>query len=143
MVMVKLGAAASVDEISFSDRQYSFDVGISKLEESLRCATEEKKQEIRKYFEEADAISKELDIRIGLPRLEQSKTRQHCKQLWTELVTGEKGHVRPCCAVHFVSFGDLNTQTVKEIWNDKPFTVFRERLLTEDTPEYCKNCIYL
>ena len=141
--MVKLCGAAGVDAISFSDMQYAFDVGISTRAESLRCAPEPEKDEMRKLFAQAEAMAKEFEIEIGLPRLEQPKVRQHCKQPWTMLVTDERGEVRPCCAIHFVSFGNLNKDSFGKIWNNENFMTFREKLLSDDVPEKCKDCTFL
>jgi len=141
--MIKLCAAAGVDAISFSDMQYAFDVGISTRAESLRCAPEPQKEEMRKLFKQAEAMAKEFSIEIGLPKLDQPKVRQNCKQPWTMLVTDEKGQVRPCCAIHFVSFGDLNKDNFNKIWNNESFKNFRERLLSDEVPEKCKECTFL
>ncbi len=146
--MVKLGASMGVDEIGFSDMQYSFDTGsehwgISTEAESLRCACDAEKDTIRKYFLSAETLAKELGLKIALPRLDQPKVRTRCKQPWTMLVTDERGEVRPCCAIHFVSFGNLQKQSFSEVWNSKNFTTFRERLLSDDIPEKCKICTFL
>jgi radical SAM protein with 4Fe4S-binding SPASM domain len=141
--MVKLGASAGVDEITFSDMQYSFDVGISTRAESLRCASDAEKEEMQKLFQKADSLAKELRIKISLPRLDQPKVRRNCKQPWTAMVLDEKGQVRPCCAIHFVSFGDLSKENFSDVWNNSNFTTFRERLLSDDVPSRCKDCTFL
>jgi radical SAM protein with 4Fe4S-binding SPASM domain len=59
------------------------------------------------------------------------------------MVLDEKGLVRPCCAIHFVSFGDMTKQSFNEVWNNNDFTSFRERLLSDDVPSKCKDCTFL
>ena len=141
--MVKLCGAAGVDAISFSDMQYAFDVGISTRSESLRCASDPEKDKMRKLFEQAEGMAKEFGLEIGLPPLTQPKVRTRCKQPWTMLVTDERGEVRPCCAIHFVSFGNLSKDGFSEIWNGEKFRTFREKLLSEDPPDKCKDCTFL
>jgi radical SAM protein with 4Fe4S-binding SPASM domain len=141
--MVKLCASAGVDEIHFSDMQYSFDVGISTRAESLRCASDAEKEEIRALFREGEALAEELNIVVHFPMLDQPKVREHCRQPWTMMVVDEKGLVRPCCAIHFVSFGDMTRQSFNEVWNNSNFMSFRERLLSDDVPSECKDCTFL
>lgn len=141
--MVRLCADAGVDAISFSDMQYAFDVGISTKAESLRCASDAEKDEMRGLFQKAEALAKELNIEVHLPRLDQPRVRERCKQPWTMMVLDEKGLVRPCCAIHFVSFGDMSKQSFSEVWNNSNFTSFREKLLSDDVPPKCKDCTFL
>lgn len=98
---------------------------------------------MRKLFEQAEGMAKEFRLEIGLPPLTQPKVRTRCKQPWTMLVTDERGEVRPCCAIHFVSFGNLSKDNFSEIWNGEKFRTFREKLLSEDPPEKCKDCTFL
>jgi MoaA/NifB/PqqE/SkfB family radical SAM enzyme len=123
--MIRLGWELGVDSISFSDIQYSFDVGISKGYESLRLASRREKREIRRLFERAQKLSKELNLRVYLPRLEQPKVRELCKQPWLYLVVKEDGRVRPCCGIHKREFGDLTKEGFKSIWNNDDFRSFR------------------
>jgi len=141
--MIRLCTTVGADSISFSDMQYTFDVGISTESESLRRGSETEKEELRKLFEEAKALSKELGIQIGLPRLEQPKARENCKQPWLYFVVKENGKVRPCCAIHDVEFGDLTEEDYGTIWNNDKFKMFRARLLSDDLPSKCKDCTFL
>lgn len=141
--MIKLCADAGVDAISFSDMQYAFDVGISTRAESLRCASDTEKEKIRVKFKDATSLAGQLGIEIGLPILDQPKIRRNCKQPWTMLVTDEKGEVRPCCAIHFISFGDLNKESFNKIWNNDNYKNFRKKLLSDDVPAKCKECTFL
>jgi radical SAM protein with 4Fe4S-binding SPASM domain len=141
--MIKLCGAAGVNEISFSDMQYAFDVGISTKAESLRCASDAEKSEMKKIFDQAEGMAREFGIQIGLPRLDQPKVRTRCKQPWTMLVTDERGEVRPCCAIHFVSFGNLSQDRFNSIYNREKFENFREKLLSDEVPDKCKDCTFL
>ena len=141
--MIKLAADVGADEISFSDMQYMINVGISTRAESIRCAPDQKKEEVRDLFKKAQALADDLGIQVGFPRLEQPKVRTRCTQPWDMLVTDETGLVRPCCAIHFVSFGDLTKQSLSEVWNNENFKTFREKLLSDNVSDKCKDCEFL
>ena len=141
--MIKLCSAVGADSISFSDMQYTFDVGISRESESLRRAPEEEKDEMRRLFARADAMAKDLGIQIGLPKLEQPRIRENCNQPWLYLVVKETARVRPCCAIHDIEFGDLTEDVYSAIWNNNKFAAFRTRLLSSDVPAECKGCTFL
>jgi len=141
--MIKLASAVGADSIGFSDMQYTFDVGISRESESLRCATEAEKERMRGLFEKAEAMAKELGIRASLPNLEQPRVRENCNQPWLYFVVKENGKVRPCCAIHDMEFGDLTKERYGAIWNNDRFETFRARLLSNNVPDKCKNCTFL
>ena len=141
--MIRLCAKVGADSISFSDMQYTFDVGISRRSESLRLISESEKDEIRKLFVGAKSLSKELGIEIGLPGLDQPRVRENCRQPWLYLAVKENGKVRPCCAIHDQEFGDLNCERYSSIWNNDRFKDFRRKLLSSDVPTECKQCTFL
>ena len=141
--MIRLCAKVGADSISFSDMQYTFDVGISRRSESLRLIPESEKDEIRKLFVGAKSLSKELGIEIGLPGLDQPRVRENCRQPWLYLAVKENGKVRPCCAIHDQEFGDLNCERYSSIWNNDRFKDFRRKLLSSDVPTECKQCTFL
>jgi len=141
--MIRLCAAVGANSISFSDMQYSFDVGISRESESLRLASEVEKDEMRKLFVRAKSLSEELGIEIGLPRLDQPRVRENCNQPWVYFSVKENGKVRPCCAIHDLEFGDLNYESYRSIWNNDKFKDFRKRLLSNEVPTRCRHCTFL
>jgi len=141
--MIRLCAKVGADSISFSDMQYTFDVGISRRSESLRLIPESEKDEIRKLFVGAKSLSKELGIEIGLPGLDQPRVRENCRQPWLYLAVKENGKVRPCCAIHDQEFGDLSCERYSSIWNNDRFKDFRRKLLSSDVPTECKQCTFL
>ncbi|MFH0848640.1 MAG: radical SAM protein [archaeon] len=141
--MIRLGVEIGADLLNFSDMQYSFDVGISKPDESLRLAGEEEKKEMRQILEKAQKLSAELSMPISLPKLDQPAVRESCEQPWTYLVVKENGKVRPCCAIHHTEFGDLMKDNYESIWNNSNFQSFRKALLSDNIPEDCKHCVML
>jgi radical SAM protein with 4Fe4S-binding SPASM domain len=141
--MVRLGSEIGADVVNFCDIQYSFDVGISKMDESLRLVSEEEKTEIQELFNKANMLSEKLNIEISLPRLEQPRVRQSCEQPWTYIVVKENGKTRPCCAIHHKEFGDLTKEHYSVIWNNSLFQSFRKALLSEHVPTECEHCIML
>ena len=141
--MIRFCAAVGADSISFSDMQYSFDVGISRESESLRLASKAQKDEMRKLFARAKSLSGKLGIEIGLPGLDQPRARENCKQPWLYFSVKENGKVRPCCAIHDLEFGDLNYESYSSIWNNDKFKDFRRKLLSNDVPAACRHCTFL
>ena len=66
-----------------------------------------------------------------------------CWKMWHSCVITWDGQVIPCCfdkdAKH--SFGNLNSQSFKEIWTSNPYQRFRNTLLKSRSDiEICKNC---
>ncbi len=61
----------------------------------------------------------------------------------TSLVVLYDGRVFPCChpfAHAKMRLGDLRTQSVAEIWNDRQMRNLRAGLRNGDVPEICRNC---
>jgi len=61
----------------------------------------------------------------------------------TSLVVLYDGRVFPCChpfAHEKMRIGDLRTQSVAEIWNDRQMRNLRAGLRSGDVPEICRNC---
>ena len=51
------------------------------------------------------------------------------------------GDVFPCCrGPRELKMGNVNEQSMKEIWNGERYREFRRRMHTKDYPEVCKTC---
>lgn len=71
-------------------------------------------------------------------------TRKHpCFYLWSSVVIGWDGRVVPCCFDYnnYAVMGDLQTQTLEEVWNGPEYLAMRAAELEgrNDNP-LCKNC---
>jgi radical SAM protein with 4Fe4S-binding SPASM domain len=72
-----------------------------------------------------------------------SRMRNQCMRLWFNPVVTWDGKVIPCCfdknADHIL--GDLNTQSLREIWHGRKALQFRQSLLDDrGSIEICRNC---
>ena len=72
--MIRLGADLGADSLVFSDIQYSFNIGISKRDESLRLSPVTEKKEIQRLFKKATLVKKKLDYDI-------TKMRCQCQEI--------------------------------------------------------------
>jgi radical SAM protein with 4Fe4S-binding SPASM domain len=66
-----------------------------------------------------------------------------CSSPSTSLVVLYDGRVFPCChpfAHQKLQMGDLRTQSMSEIWNDRLVRNLRVGMRTGDVPETCRNC---
>lgn len=92
------------------------------------------------YMEEFDLIDGSIDA-TPLPDW-------HCGQLWQRLFILVDGGVLPCCSGIdfendiFYSVGDVNHQTLKEIWNSRAMDKLRERHRAGNSHliEMCQKC---
>lgn len=51
------------------------------------------------------------------------------------------GRVYPCCrGPRELEMGNVNEQSIGEIWNGEKFRAFRRRMHAKDYPDVCKNC---
>ena len=108
---------------------------------------------------EAEVIAQEHGIVLRAsgatdPRrsLEASSQRDHqpwlaCMRPWTTAYVTANGNCLPCCISPFATtdyeslkMGNLFEQEFDSIWNDSPYQVWREQLLSEVPPEPCRGC---
>jgi radical SAM protein with 4Fe4S-binding SPASM domain len=71
------------------------------------------------------------------------KIKNRCLRMWQSLVITWDGKVVPCCfdkdATH--QLGDLNTTSLKEIWNSSDYNAFRNSVFTNRKEiDICCNC---
>ncbi|MEA2720580.1 MAG: hypothetical protein QOJ39_2444 [Candidatus Eremiobacteraeota bacterium] len=74
----------------------------------------------------------------------QRALRPHpCRYLWESVVIAWDGRVVPCCFDYNATMvmGDLNTQTLADIWNSERYVRFRElELAGKNRSPLCRNC---
>ena len=54
-----------------------------------------------------------------------------CKAPWTNFYIDVNGNVKCCCFL-VMSLGDLNENTLEEIWNGSGFCTIRENMISGD-----------
>ena len=66
-----------------------------------------------------------------------------CMMPWVHLHVTQLGTVTPCCQAPWGAeraFGDVNTQSLEEIWNDEPIRRFRTAMLEGQRDPRCSRC---
>ena len=65
-----------------------------------------------------------------------------CAIPWTHLNIIPRGKVYPCCmTTDFTGFaGDLNTQTIEEVWNSDYMKDIRVKMINGEEPSMCSRC---
>lgn len=65
-----------------------------------------------------------------------------CAIPWVHLNIIPRGKVYPCCMTseHRTYAGDLNTQTIEEIWNSDYLRNIRMQMINGEEPNMCKRC---
>jgi radical SAM protein with 4Fe4S-binding SPASM domain len=65
-----------------------------------------------------------------------------CALPWTHLNFEPQGKVTPCCltAHHRYFAGDLNDNTIEEIWNSQNMKILRKQMIRGEEPEICSKC---
>ena len=69
--------------------------------------------------------------------------KNKCDFLWEEMVINWDGSVVPCCfdMNNFFVFGNAFSSSVREIWNNPKYTLFRKKILKEkESIALCRNC---
>ena len=69
-------------------------------------------------------------------------TKHLCVLPWIHLNIEPSGIVQPCCMMTDQNYiaGDLNKQTIEEIWNDTPLTTLRKEMMEGKAPIACTKC---
>lgn len=92
--------------------------------------------------------TKMTDEKLDKPQNEEKMIETNiCSEPFYLMQINPDGKVVPCCNMTYPEIlGDININSVKEIWNGKKFNCFRLRQLngTKNTCDVCKDCkIYL
>lgn len=106
-------------------------------------------QRVAHYFEAAREQADALGITLRLPNLmprsyspaASGKTR--CDWPWRGSYISYDGKAMPCCMVATpdrIHFGDMAQNGVSQVWNNREYEEFRERLASDLPPEVCKSC---
>jgi len=136
--LVKLTAKFGIPEI----KAIHMIVYNRKMEnESLFCH----QQLANDVFSRAQETGNNLGVKVNVPdKFDSSpKDMRHkpCFRAWEEFFVQCDGKVRGC---NFLSriMGDLNTDSVEEIWNNEAYREFRSIINTEKEWDDCRNCCH-
>lgn len=69
-------------------------------------------------------------------------TQHLCVLPWIHLNLEPSGIVQPCCMMTDQNYiaGDLNKQTIEEIWNGEPLKKLRREMINGENPKACTKC---
>jgi len=63
-----------------------------------------------------------------------------CKHPWTSMDIQPNGDINPCCYLPRKILGNINRQSIDEIWNSKKYVGFRENMAQLGAKKLCKEC---
>lgn len=69
-----------------------------------------------------------------------------CPWPWTSAFIAANGDVVPCCIIadsDIAFMGNLFEEDFRTIWNGEAYRALRDRIRTNDIPEYCRGCYKL
>jgi radical SAM protein with 4Fe4S-binding SPASM domain len=66
--------------------------------------------------------------------------QRFCALPFSQMVLHPDGHIAPCCNLDNYVLGNINDQSLLEIWNGDPIQRLREQFLLK-TPTVCKECM--
>lgn len=86
-----------------------------------------------------DAVCRKHDSHLKKIRENSGGSIQYCESLYKRIYLSPSGDVRPCCYVDHV-LGNVNEDTVREIWNSEAYTNCRNNFLTGTLFKECLGC---
>lgn len=88
---------------------------------------------------EAARLGVALAMQPPVERWRDDEIHAPCEVPWATAAITANGEVMACCMPGTV-IGNLNEQSLNEIWNGPEFSAFRNRVNTPDPPAPCRNC---
>ena len=70
----------------------------------------------------------------------QEEKTPYCLMPWIHLHIGNQGQVNACCVAN-ISYGNINDQSLEEIWNGTPIQSIREKFAKGEIDKRCHHCI--
>jgi len=153
--LVRLAAELGVPTVwvqnlshSFSDTDPSGDYREIREYAEAEALWAERNEEAEELFAEAERIAAELDVRLRLPRLEDSaRVREPgqpgCGWPFDSAYVTHDGKVQPCCAVMGADravLGDVKAEEFEDVWRNAAYRDFRAGLLGDEPPAVCRGC---
>lgn len=98
---------------------------------------------IAKRRAEGAATSTMLEPRWASPFGRRQAPIWVCEFLWRKTFIHIDGEVRPCCIVGPPVLGNLNSQSLSEVWDGEHYRVMRQHLAARRPVDACKGCRYI
>ena len=74
---------------------------------------------------------------------ENEETINFCENLYNRAFVNTEGDVAPCCIPGRPVLGNMNSNSLGEIWNGKAYSQFRREFFSENIPDCCKKCRFV
>jgi MoaA/NifB/PqqE/SkfB family radical SAM enzyme len=96
-------------------------------------------------YNSSDLVNMSMDQLTEREHFLLTKSKTFCIYPWIHLHASPTGEAFPCCLAEYNAgnVGNCHTQTLKEIWQDKPMQQLRNNMLTEQPSAACTRCYEL
>ena len=74
--------------------------------------------------------------------MSENKTQPYCLMPWIHLHTGNNGIAKACCVAN-IHLGNINEQSLDEIWNGAPIQNLRAKFIKGEKDKRCATCYKL
>lgn len=111
--------------------------------------TNKKKVSRSKYshyqYNSSDLVSMSMDELTEREHFLLTESKTFCIYPWIHLHASPDGKAYPCCLADYNAgpVGNCHTQSLKEIWHDKPMNQLRDNMLNERQSDACNRCYEL
>lgn len=96
-------------------------------------------EELRQMVVSFKMLLKHHKLHLKLLGVMPGKTK-YCEDLFKRVFINSEGDVTPCCVLRRPVLGNINRNTVKEIWNGDLYNDFRRKFFSSNPPDCCKDC---
>ena len=99
--------------------------------------------EIKKHFENVKVKHSNKSFKIDVFENNLLNFKKKCSWPINSSYLASTGDVVPCCIVadpKVVNYGNIKSQTFKEIWKSKAYYKLRDNIENNEIDDFCKNC---
>ena len=121
-------------------------INIFAVDEPTHCKRISKQtKNIHYQYNSSDLVAMSMDDLTEREHFLLTKSKTFCIYPWIHLHSSPTGEAYPCCLAEYKvgSVGNCHTQTLEEIWNDKPMQKIRENMVNERSSAACSRCYEL
>ena len=142
--LVRLGAEMGVDRVHVKSRIKHWDDGGENGRFGYSAeSVVSRYADAKAVMEEARKLGDELGVSFHFSEDFTYSSDDHCPWPWKMAYVSTEGKVVPCCVVGIPeswSTGDLNEETIGQVWNNPEYRQLRKNLLAGELNEYCAGC---
>ena len=126
----------SRDRYAYAGARAGYEYGISNKDNLDAMKLINNRDWLKQQFDTSTKINKIIPI------AKEVKTNSLCAVPWMHLAFEPSGQVVPCCltSTHNYFAGDLNTESIDEIWNSDNMKSLRKEMISGNEPKICSKC---